>query len=62
MNASLRVENVTQIKSGITISVVVSVKMLKKLIHAKKCIPGILLQLPKWGIFSSYNWQFNDYV
>ena len=43
MNASLMVESSTQIKSGTKISNGVSVKILKKIIHAKKVILEILL-------------------
>ena len=43
MNASLMVESSTRIKSGTKISNGVSVKILKKIIHAKKVILEILL-------------------
>ena len=42
---NLIVENVTQIKSGVTISVGVSVKTLKKIMCEKKVKFGILLRV-----------------
>ena len=43
MNLGLMVKSITRIKSGITISVGVSVKMLKNNMSARKIISGILL-------------------
>ena len=44
VNASLMADNVTRIKSGITINVSVSAKIKKNIMYTKKIIFGILLQ------------------
>ena len=45
VNVIFMVENVIQIKSGITINVGASVKILKNIVCAKKIIFGILLHV-----------------
>ena len=45
VNVIFMVENVIQIKSGITINVGASVKFLKNIVCAKKIIFGILLHV-----------------
>ena len=45
VNVILMVENVTRIKSGITINVGVSVKIRKKIMFVKKVISGMLLHV-----------------
>ena len=45
VNVILMVENVTRIKSGITINVGVSVKIRKKIMFVKNVISGMLLHV-----------------